>query len=67
MLGDGGCGITQVACRLSFRTVRLYFQRAKLDEAGASLERAVQLHPQAHDVLGEANDVRLLLASVSYF
>ena len=35
-------------------------QRNKLDEAQASLERAVELHRQAHDVLGEAYDVQKL-------
>jgi tetratricopeptide (TPR) repeat protein len=35
----------------------VYFLFARLDEAQASCERAVELHRQAHDVRGEANDV----------
>ena len=38
----------------------VYFRRAKVDEAQASWEHAVELHRQAHDVLGEANDVQKL-------
>jgi exonuclease VII small subunit len=38
----------------------VYLRRDKLDEAQASFERAIELHRQAHDVLGEANDVQSL-------
>jgi exonuclease VII small subunit len=35
-------------------------RRDKLDEAQSSFERAIELHRQAHSVLGEANDVQSL-------
>ncbi|KAG6917239.1 hypothetical protein DXG01_003271 [Tephrocybe rancida] len=39
---------------------QVYFHRDKLDKAEASFEHAIVLHQQAHNVLGEANDVQNL-------
>jgi exonuclease VII small subunit len=62
MLGDGGCVVGSPGlladCHSALSDV--HWRRGKLDEAQASLERAVQLHRQAQDVLGEANDVQKL-------
>ncbi|KAG6914377.1 hypothetical protein DXG01_000678, partial [Tephrocybe rancida] len=38
----------------------VYMRQDKLDEAEASFEHAIELHQQAHDVLGEAYDVKNL-------
>ena len=38
----------------------VYLRRAKVDEAQASIERTIELHRQAHDVRGEAADIRML-------
>ena len=38
----------------------VHLRRSKLDEAQASFEHAIELHRQAHSVLGEANDVQKL-------
>jgi len=57
---QGVVGLPGLHGRCHLAIGEVYLQQNKLDKAEASFKCAVELHQQAHDVFGEANDVGTL-------